>query len=85
MGLLDLFKRKDTGSASRAKERLRIIVAQERAARNSPDYLPMLQRELMEVIRKYVHVEGDDVVVRVEREDGHDILELNVVLPDDPA
>lgn len=83
MGLLDFFSRKDTNSANVAKERLRIIVAQQRAARNSPDYLPMLRRELMEVIRKYVHVEGDDVQVRVEHEEGHDILELNVVLPED--
>ena len=83
MGLLDFFSRKDTNSADVAKERLRIIVAQQRAARTSPDYLPMLRRELMEVIRKYVHVEGDDVQVRVEHEEGHDILELNVVLPED--
>lgn len=83
MGVLDFFSRKDTNSADVAKERLRIIVAQQRAARTSPDYLPMLRRELMEVIRKYVHVEGDDVQVRVEHEEGHDILELNVVLPED--
>lgn len=82
MGLLDLFSRKPKGTAAIAKERLRIIVAQERAQRDSPDYLPTLRRELLEVIRKYVHVEADHVSVHVGREGGQDILELNVVLPD---
>jgi len=82
MGLLDLFSRKNKNTASVAKERLRIIVAQERAQRNSPDYLPMMRRELLEVIRKYVQVDIEDVNVQVEHDEGHDILELNVVLPD---
>lgn len=69
------------GSAAVASERLRIIVAQERAQRNSPDYLPMLHRELLEVIRKYVNVDQEAVTVRVENMDDQDVLELNVVLP----
>lgn len=80
MGLLDLFKRQPP-SASVAKERLRIIVAQERSARGGPDYLPLLQRELLAVIRKYVNVAPDAVKVNVEREAGHDVLELSVSLP----
>jgi cell division topological specificity factor len=80
MGLLDLFRR-NPPTANVAKERLRIIVAQERSSRGAPDYLPMLRRELLEVIRKYVKVEPDDVKVHVEREAGHDVLELSVSLP----
>lgn len=80
MGLLDLFRR-NPPSANVAKERLRIIVAQERGTRGGPDYLPMLRRELMEVIRKYVNVDPDAVKVQVEREDGHEVLELSVSLP----
>jgi len=80
MGLLDLFKRTPP-SASVAKERLRIIVAQERGSRGGPDYLPLLRRELLEVIRKYVKVEPDAVKVHVEREEGHEVLELSVSLP----
>jgi cell division topological specificity factor len=80
MGLLSMFRRTPP-SASVAKERLRIIVAQERSNRGGPDYLPMLRRELLEVIRKYVKVAPDDVKVRVEREEGHDVLELSVSLP----
>ena len=80
MRLLDLFRRSPP-TASVAKERLRIIVAQERGARGAPDYMPMLRRELLEVIRKYVNVEPDAVKVHVERDAGHDVLELTVSLP----
>ena len=79
MGLLSLF-RKTPPSANVAKERLRIIVAQERSARGAPDYLPMLQRELLEVIKKYVNVDPSAVQITVGREDGQEVLELSVSL-----
>ena len=84
MGLLALFRRQPK-SANIAKERLRIIVAQERSARGAPDYLPLLQRELLEVIRKYVNVDPDAIVVTVEKEAGHEVLELSVALPEKKA
>ena len=80
MGLLALFRR-NPPTASVAKERLRIIVAQERSARGGPDYLPLLRRELLEVIKKYVNVDPEAVQVNLEREDGHEVLELSVALP----
>ena len=81
MGLLALFRRSPP-SAHVAKERLRIIVQQERNARNGgPDYLPLLRRELLEVIRKYVEVEQDKVQVDFERGDRFSTLEVNVELP----
>jgi cell division topological specificity factor len=81
MGLLALFRRQPT-SANVAKERLRIIVAQERSARGGgPDYLPLLRRELLEVIRKYVNVDPDAIQVTVEKDAGHEVLELSVALP----
>ena len=81
MGLLDLFRRQPP-SAQVAKERLRIIVAQERGARGGPDYLPLLRRELLEVIRKYVNVDPEAVVINLERDQGQEVLELSVALPD---
>lgn len=82
MGLLALFRR-NTPTANLAKERLRIIVAQERGTRNAPDYLPLLRRELLEVIRKYVNVDPEAVQVNVEKEDGREVLELSVSLAAD--
>lgn len=81
MGLLGLF-RKNPPSATVAKERLRIIVAQERRGRGGPDYMPLLRRELLDVIRKYVNVDPAAVQISVEREDGHEVLEFSVALPE---
>ena len=84
MGLLSLFKSKPN-SASIAKERLRIIVAQERGSRGGPDYLPLLRRELLQVIHKYVNVDPEAVQINLEREAGHEVLELSVALPEKPG
>lgn len=84
MALFDFLKVKKN-TASIAKERLRIIVAQERSSRGAPDYLPMLQRELLEVIRKYVSVDGDAVKVDLVKDGEHDVLDISVSLPDGRA
>ena len=84
MSLFDFLKPKKN-TASIAKERLRIIVAQERAQRDAPDYLPMLRRELLEVLKKYVNVDPDAIQVKVSQEGGHELLELSVALPDKPG
>jgi cell division topological specificity factor len=81
MGLLEFFHRKSP-SAQIAKERLRIIVSQERRARGGPDYLPLLRRELLDVIRRYVNVDPEAVQINLEHEGGHDVLELSVALPE---
>lgn len=83
MSFLDYFKsKKNTRSANVAKERLQIIVAHERGQRDQPDYLPKLQQELLEVIRKYVQISDDMVQVEVDRNESCSVLELNVTLPE---
>lgn len=82
MGILDFLKRKPEPTAVVAKERLRIIVAQERSTRGAPDYLPLLRNELLEVIKKYVNVDIEAININVERDSGHEVLELSVALPD---
>ncbi|WP_026959954.1 MULTISPECIES: cell division topological specificity factor MinE [Aliagarivorans] len=84
MSLLDYFRQsKPEATAKQAKERLQIIVAHERNQRNGPDYLPDLQRDILEVIKKYVAVEQDDVKVSLDnRSEELSVLELNITLPD---
>jgi cell division topological specificity factor len=84
MGIFDFLKPRAPNSASLAKERLRIIVAQERAQRDAPDYLPTLRREILEVLKKYIHVDPDAIQVKLSQEGGHELLELSVALPDKP-
>lgn len=85
MGLLSFFKKeKKKNSANLAKERLQILIAHERTdkTQKSPDYLPKLRDELVDVIRKYVHVSDKDVNVSLEKGDDFDTLELNITLSD---
>lgn len=83
MSILEyIFGNKPKNTASLAKERLQIIVSHERTARHSPDYLPMLQKELIQVIAKYVHIDKEQVRVELERTGNCSVLELNVTLPD---
>jgi cell division topological specificity factor len=84
MSLLDYFRTSRPSSASVAKERLQILVAHERLSRNQPSYLPQLQKELLEVIRKYVNVDQDSISFSFEQDGNQETLELNIVLPDQP-
>ena len=85
MSLLDYFRVSRPNTAAIAKERLQILVAHERKERNTPSYLPMMQQELLEVIRKYVDVDQEAITVHVEQDDQHEILELNIVLPEEES
>lgn len=87
MGLLDYFRNtRAQQSAAIAKERLQILVAHERKHRGRrPSYLPRLQKELLEVIQKYVNVEQEAISVNLEQDDHQEILELNIVLPEERA
>lgn len=82
MSLFDYFTRKKSNTASIAKERLQVIVAHERRKRNQPDYLPALQKDIMDVIRKYVDIEMDNIEVQLENHGDCAVLELNVTLPE---
>lgn len=85
MSLIDLFRssRPQTGSAALAKERLQIIVAHERGHKRSPNYLPALKEEIINVVRKYVNVDHEHVQLKRDRAGDYEVLELNIVLPDD--
>ena len=83
MSLLDYFRVSRRNSAAVAKERLQILVAHERAERNKPSYLPRMQKELLEVVQKYVDVDQNAITINVEQDDRHEILELNILLPED--
>ena len=81
MGMFDFLRAKKT-TAETAKNRLQIIIAQERTSRGGPDYLPLLQRELLEVIRKYVNVDVEAVQVDLVKDGEHDVLDISVALPE---
>jgi cell division topological specificity factor len=70
------------GSAAAAKQRLQVILAVERPlTRGQPDFLPSMQREILEVIRKYVPIDERKIKVEVEREADISLLAVSVELP----
>jgi cell division topological specificity factor len=79
-----LRKKRAPSTASLAKERLQIIVAHERHKRNrnQPDFLPQMQQEIIDVIRKYININSDQVVVNLDDSDNCSVLELNITLPE---
>lgn len=70
-------------TAEIAKNRLSLLIAHERAGdAPTPDFLPALQRDLIEVISRYVSVGPDDIKVQLDKQDNVDVLEVNIVLPE---
>ncbi|CAL4323252.1 cell division topological specificity factor MinE [Buchnera aphidicola] len=83
MALLDFFLSRNKNTAHVAKERLQIIVAEQRKFKNEPEYFPQLKREILFVISKYVNIDPHMVTIQLEqKKEDISILELNVILPD---
>ena len=83
MSIFNYLRRRNTTTASVAKERLQIIISHERSQRSTPDYLPKLQEEILAVIAKYVNITRDQVSVNLERMGDSAVLELNITMPDE--
>jgi cell division topological specificity factor len=74
------FQRRSTASV--AKERLQIIVSHESSRKSGQDIIKQLQKELLEVLSRYIHVDQDQITVQLERNGDQSVLELNVMLPE---
>jgi cell division topological specificity factor len=82
MSLLNFFRAKrPASSAAAARDRLQIVLAHERISRDGDDFLPRLQKELLEVISRYVAVDQNAAVVKLDRGDDVSTLEIEVELP----
>lgn len=69
-------------SASVAKDRLQLILINERGhGTTTPDFLPRLQRELVEVISRYVKINPEDIKVNLDRQDSLEVLEVKIEMP----
>ena len=78
MSLLKLLlgERKKSNSAKIAKDRISFVLV--RDANDGPDFLPELQRELIQVISKYVKVNAEDIKVSLEKQDSLEVLEVKI-------
>ncbi len=83
MSLLKLLFGEKPKSANVARDRLQLIIARERGhGSTGPDFLPQMRDELMQVIAKYVQIADDGVKFNVQKQDNLEVLEVNIVLPD---
>jgi cell division topological specificity factor len=78
MGLLNYLFSPHRHSASIAKERLKIVLAHERAGRSAPDFLPRLQKELIDVVGRYVQIRDDMIRVNLGKSGETSTLEINI-------
>jgi cell division topological specificity factor len=78
MRLLDLFFPERRNTAVIAKDRLKIVLAHERASRDAPDFLPALQKDLLDVVGRYVEIRIDALRVNVGKSGDTSLLEINV-------
>ncbi|MFC4297006.1 MAG: cell division topological specificity factor MinE [Castellaniella sp.] len=82
MSFLDFLRGSKKTSASVAKDRLQLILINERGSgRNAPDFLPQMQKELIAVISKYVQINPDDIKVNLDRQDSLEVLEVKIEMP----
>jgi cell division topological specificity factor len=65
-------------SASIAKERLKIVLAHERASNRAPDFLPLLQKELLAVVGRYVEISDEMIRVTLANSGDTSSLEINI-------
>ena len=78
MGLFRSFFQPKRSSASIAKERLKIVLAHERASSRAPDFLPNLQKELLAVVGRYVEISEDGLRVTLGGAGDTSTLEINI-------
>jgi cell division topological specificity factor len=78
MTLFKLFRR---GTAPVARERLQILLAHERVARNQPDLLGILREEILAVISRHVPFEPEKVQIKMDRGKSMSTLEVDIEIP----
>jgi cell division topological specificity factor len=81
MSLFGFLRRpKAVSSAETAKERLQILLAHERQDRSGPEYLPLLQKDILAAVKKYVQVASDKVQIKLQRGAEVSTLEIDIEL-----
>jgi cell division topological specificity factor len=82
MNLPRLFSRRTaSASAPVARERLQILLAHERGLRGQPDLLELLRAEILSTVSRYVVLDPEKVIVRMERGSHVSTLEVDIEVP----
>ncbi len=64
-----------------ARDRLKVLLAHERAFLGKPDLIAVLREEILAVIKKHVNVDSEKVQVKMERGESVSMLEVDIEIP----
>ena len=64
MGLMDIFKKKSSGSV--AKDRLKLLLVSERAD-CSPDVMEAIKNDIIQVISKYMEIDAEGLDIQINQ------------------
>ncbi len=72
-----LLGRTDASTRGIAKDRLRLVLLQDRAS-IPPEQMENMRLEILQVLQKYVEIEEDELDMKIERGDGAVALVANI-------
>jgi cell division topological specificity factor len=78
MNPFNIFRR---ATAPVARERLQILLAHERSARNQPDLLGVLREEILALISRHVSFNPDKVQIKMDRGKSVSTLAVDIEIP----
>lgn len=81
MHLMDFLFGKKKSSASKAKERLQLIIAHERGSGTGLLRCEELQRELTAVIARHVGIDTGNVKICFDKNKDFEVIEVKIELP----
>jgi cell division topological specificity factor len=81
VSLFDLFRKRPSGSASLAKNRLQVIIAREGHGGASPELVLQIKQAVVEAISRFVRVSPEDISVERNAQNDLEMLSVSISLP----
>jgi cell division topological specificity factor len=72
---------KSSRSAPVARDRLKVLLAHERASAGKPDLIAILREEILAVIGKHIAVDAEKVNIKADRADKVSTLTIDIEIP----
>jgi len=79
VSLFNWFRSRNTAPV--ARERLKMVLAHERVGNTHSQLVAVLQEEILAVIAKHMQIDRDKVLVKLDRGDEVNTLEIDIEMP----
>lgn len=79
MSVFNLFKRRPTAPV--ARERLKVLLAHERASLGRSELVTRLREDIIALIAKHIGIETDNVRVKMNRRNKISTLKIDIEMP----